>query len=98
MFKEGNEVKWTENVQQTQQAGPRAPNYWVTTSGRLCWGERPRLRQPVPCDQLLQPRTAVRVRPGQQLLPFRCGNRRRPSFVVWPGCLWGEGEHAWAWR
>ncbi|MFJ3950591.1 hypothetical protein SLV14_000124 [Streptomyces sp. Je 1-4] len=31
VFKEGNEVKWTENVQQTQKAGPLAPNYWVTT-------------------------------------------------------------------
>ncbi|GFE07073.1 hypothetical protein Scani_33410 [Streptomyces caniferus] len=41
MFKEGNEVKWTENVQQTQQAGPLAPNYWVTTSGRPCWGSAP---------------------------------------------------------
>ncbi|PBC85997.1 hypothetical protein SAMN05428945_6471 [Streptomyces sp. 2224.1] len=40
VFKEGNEVKWTENVQQTQQAGPLAPNYRVTTSGRPCWGER----------------------------------------------------------
>ncbi len=26
-----NEVKWTENVQQTQQAGSLAPNYRVTT-------------------------------------------------------------------
>ncbi|MFD0168812.1 hypothetical protein ACFVJH_32420 [Streptomyces decoyicus] len=41
------------------------------SSGAAALGERPRLRQSLPYDKLLQPRTALRIRPGRQLLASR---------------------------